>query len=151
MNVEEHTYSEASTSQAFALLTIDDLSLLIPRHEIRSLVSVADIHAGGETEKNAIAYIAFENKDWPVFSLSRELIPLQSITDSHRICVILHMDNKYIGVLCDQIQNIEQQQTHRLKPCMSRSDSPILGLLIYDNAVACETSTKRLNTFLAAI
>lgn len=141
---------QTSTSQAYALLSIDSLSLLIPRHEIRSLVSVDDIHAAVESEENALGHIVFESGDWPVFCVSRELSPLHSITDASRICVILHIDNKYMGLLCDQIQNIEQQQIQGLKPCMNTPDSPILGLLIYDNAVACATSTQRLNAFLVS-
>jgi len=141
---------QTSGSQAYALLSIDGLSLLIPRHEIRSLVLVDDIHVAIETEENAMGHIAFENRDWPVFSLSRQLIPLHSITEASRICVILHIDNKYIGLLCDQIQNIEQQQVQGLRACMHTTDTPILGLLIYENAVACATSTKRLNTFLVS-
>lgn len=139
---------QTSAAQAYALLSIDSLSLLIPRHEIRSLVSVDEIHEAVEAEENALGHIVFESEDWPVFCLSRELSPLHSITAASRICVILHIDNKYMGLLCDQIQNIEQQQIQSLKPCMSTPDSPIFGLLIYDNAVACATSTQHLNAFL---
>ena len=146
---EDNEQTDAA-QQAYALLSIDSLNLLIPRHEIRSLVSVDEIHAAVEAEENALGHVVFESGDWPVFCVSRELSPLHSVTDASRICVILHIDNKYMGLLCDQIQNIEQQKIQGLKPCMSLSDSPISGLLIYDNAVACATSTQRLNAFLVS-
>ncbi len=141
---------QTDAAQAYALLSIDSLNLLIPRHEIRSLVSVDEIHAAVEAEENALGHVVFESGDWPVFGVSSELSPLHSITDTRRICAILHIDNKYMGLLCDQIQNIEQQQIQGLKPCMNTPDSPISGLLIYDNAVACATSTQRLNAFLVS-
>ena len=151
MAISKHEDSvQVSALQAYALLSIDGLRLLIPRNEIRSLVSVDDIHVAVEAEENAMGHIVFENGDWPVFSLSRQLSPLHRITDASRICVILHIDNDYMGLLCDQIQNIEQQQIQGLRACMSTSDSPISGLLIYENAVACVTSSKRLNAFLAS-
>jgi len=141
---------QVSALQAYALLSINGLRLLIPRNEIRSLVSVDDIHAVVETEENAMGHIVFENGDWPVFSLSRQLSPLHSITDTSRICVILHIDNNYMGLLCDQIQNIEEQEVKNLRACMRISGSPISGLLIYENVVACATSTQRLNAFLVS-
>lgn len=139
---------QTSGSQAYALLSIDGLNLLIPRNEIRSLVTVAEIRASAETEGNAMGYISFENGDWPVFSLSNQLIPMDSAAEASRICIILHIDNEYMGLLCDQIQNIEQQQTQDLSACMCTTDTPISGVLIYDNAVACVTSTRRLNSML---
>ncbi|NOQ13171.1 MAG: hypothetical protein GQ583_01645 [Methyloprofundus sp.] len=146
-NYEEDV--QVSALQAYTLLSMDGLHLLIPRNEIRSLVSVDDIQVAVEAEKNAMGHIVFENGDWPVFSLSRQLNPLHSISNASRICVILHIDDKYMGLLCDQIQNIGQLQTQAMRACMSTADSPISGLLIYENSVACVTSTKHLNTFLA--
>lgn len=134
---------------AFALLSIGELKLLIPRHEISSLVSVDDIRLASNPKIiNTLGSITFAETNWPVFALSSQLTPVHQITDNCRICIILHIDNQYIGLLCDQIQNIGKQQVQAMQPCMHTSTPPLSGLLIYENAIVCATSTKRLHAFL---
>ncbi len=143
--------TQDGTDGTTALLSISDLRLALPQHEICALESAADIETE-ETKPLSVGWIHFKQERWPVYCLSPELSLLVIVPKARRSCAVLNTGAGYIGVLCDEVTfgiqpTLEQQQP--LPPAMRMSDSPIVGLVALDeDQVACATNTEHLVDYL---
>lgn len=134
---------------AGAVLKIDALDLLIQQGEIRTLESVSDVDSA-DPDKNSVGWISFAQQRWPVYCLSSQLDLQISVPVPRRTCALLALEQGYLGVLCDDVTIIKQVsgQLHELPVAMRRSDTPIHGVIAYNQGIACVTDANGLAAYI---
>lgn len=142
--------SKSTVVSLYAIVSIDDRKLLIPQQEINSLESIFDL-ATTPQEPPAVGAFTLAGELWPVFCLSSNLDVLLEIPNARRMCVLLKDDNHTLGLVCDQIEPLRQQdmRLQPLPPCMKTSTSPVQALVFHNEAVGCVTTTARLAKLIA--
>lgn len=143
--------SQADQSRASAaVLKIDALDLLIQQREIRTLESVSDVDSSGP-DKGSVGWISFAQQRWPVFCLSPRLDLQLDIPAARGTCVLLVLENGYAGLLCDDVTILKQVsgRLYELPVAMRRRDTPIRGVLSYNQGIACVSDAGRLAAYIA--
>ncbi len=128
-----------------ALLSIDDLNLLLPQAAIRSLEPALDVepHEGNDV---IAGLLWFDGERWPVHCLDKDLAALTRIPASRRVCVVFRAARGYFCVLCDAVRMLrrEQAKTTPLPVCMNAGGNPFYSLAVLDRGVGCLTSVDDL-------
>ena len=139
-----------STAAFVAALSIDDLRLLLPHQQIRTLEPVADVEAIKKQDIE-IGWITIAGTESPVYCLSRDLSLLNTIPDDRRIVVLLGAGNDTIGILCDELKIVPSKELikHPLPDCMKVPSSPFAGLAILDDTVCCLSSAGHMLNYLS--
>lgn len=144
------TLADQNQRAAGAVLKIDTLDLLIQQGEIRTLESASDVD-GSNPEKGSVGWISYAQQRWPVFCLSTQLDLQLSVPAARRTCVLLALQRGYIGVLCDDVTVLKQVsgQLYELPIAMRRNDTPLHGVVAYNQGVACVSDANRLAAHIA--
>jgi hypothetical protein len=139
------TLADQNQRATGAVLKIDLLDLLIQQGEIRTLESASDVD-GSDPEQGSVGWISFAQQRWPVYCLSPQLEVLVSVPSARRTCVLLALEQGYIGVLCDDVTILKQVsgQLYELPVAMRRNDTPIHGVISYNQGIACVSDANRL-------
>lgn len=142
--------ADQSRQAAAALLKIDALDLLIQQSEIRTLESVSDVDSG-DPDKGSVGWIRFAQQRWPVFCLSSRLDLQLDIPATRGTCVLLALQNGYAGLLCDDVTILKQvsERLYELPVAMRRRDTPIRGVVAYNQGIACVSDAGRLAAYIA--
>lgn len=129
----------------YAVISIDNRKLLIPQKEINSLESILDLETTSQ-EPPAVGSFTLGGEPWPVYCLSSELDLLLDIPSTRRMCALLKDSNHALGLACDQIEPLRQQnmQLQPLPLSMNTSTSPVQALVLHENGIGCVTTTSRL-------
>lgn len=149
MMSERLALSGQNQRAAGAVLKIDTLDLLIQQSEIRTLESVSDVDSSAPGTKS-MGWISFAQQRWPVYSLSSQLDLQSSVPAARRTCALLALEQGYVGVLCDDVTILKQVsgQLFELPVAMRRSDTPIHGVISYNQGVACVSDANRLAAYI---
>ena len=135
-------YEPAATGR-YTVLSIGQLDLLIPQHQVHALEPAIDVQrSNGE----ATGWITIAGARANVYCLSENLLPMQEVPTDRHICVLLDIGCGLFGILCDQVIMFEQTELD-IKPlpeCMCVQDTPILGLVLHDEKVLCVSSAEDL-------
>ena len=144
MSATDQTDSEQPMMvDRYALLTIDQLSLLIPRQQVRAIKQAIEVQCSVEDEK---CWITFAGVNWPVYSVSEDLQPIHQLPAVRRNCVLLESGAGLLGLLCDQVNMLEQMELEilPLPRCMRTQDTPLHGLVLHDARVLCAITAANL-------
>ncbi len=127
----------------YAVLTMDELALLIPQHQVHALEPAFDVQ---RSEGEDAGSIAVAGASWPVYCLSKDLRPIREVPADRHICVLLESGAGLLGVLCDQVVMIEQMGLDilPLPRCMRTPGTPLQGLVLHAERVLCVTSADDL-------
>ncbi len=136
-------------SQPYALLSLDDHTLLLPQGDISSLEPVLDVITD-EPPPHGVGWLRFEGVGWPVYCLDAELKPLPDIPHLYRICIVLHDHERYFGLTCANVAMLPGAAVRaQLVPeAMSRPKSPLCGLALYEGTVRLVSTAAALAAFL---
>lgn len=128
---------------SYALLTIDQLALLIPQQQVRDIKLALDVQRSAEHEK---CWITFAGVNWPVYCVSEDLQPIRQLPIKRHNCVLLESGAGLLGVLCDQVEMLEQVgfKILPLPECMRTRDTPLQGLVLFGERVLCVTTAENL-------
>jgi len=148
----------SDVAETFARLTVDSWRWLIPQGEIHSLEPVFDITEYAEAEvddkalvvSDPVGIILLAGEPWPIYCLAGNFSSLPTMPDTRRMCILLRGEQGRWGLVCDQIEVLESEQP-RLQPvpaCMAKPNSPLHGLISYDDYLAYVTTTAHLTTYL---
>jgi hypothetical protein len=150
MNWVSTEHSVIGQADLYAVLSMDGRKLLLPQNEVCSLEPVVDINEQAKLP-GTVGWIEFQDLQCSVYCLGKDLVTLAEIAKTKRMCVLLGDGERYLGLVCDQIETLrhEQLSLHPLPACMQNPVSPILALAIYREEVGCVTTMTRLATFLA--
>ena len=141
--------ANAELSNAAALLKIDNLNLLLPQSEVRSLESAADIDITGPA-LHGVGWISYAHKRVPVYNLSEALSLLPTRSNERRACVILTLGSGFIGVLCNDLiilKNINFER-HALPPVMRLGDTPVLALAEFEEKLLCMSNAHIITSYI---
>jgi hypothetical protein len=141
--------ANAELITATALLKIDNLNLLVPQSEVRSLESAADIDITAPA-LHGVGWIAYAHKRVPVYNLSEELNLLYVTSNERRACVILTMGSGFIGVLCNDLiilKNINLKW-REIPHVMRLTDTPVLALAEYEDRLVCMSNTHAITAYI---
>ena len=134
----------------FALLTLDGQHWLLPRHEVQTLQSLADIDPMVRAP-HSIGALAYAGEWWPVYCLSGELNMLSHLPAQRRICVVLNNRADQFALICDHIETLaEPPDLHPLPNCMALPESAIDALILLDRGLVCVSSTEQIARRIAA-
>lgn len=139
----------ARRGDLLAALSIDDLRLLLPHHEVHTLEPVADLQTK-QKKDHVVGWIMAGTVRIPIYCLSRDLIVLDTIPNVRRIAVVMITDEGSIGILCDDLKIIPRKQLAEqpLPYCMHAPDTPLTGLASQENTVYCLSSANHMLKFL---
>lgn len=144
-------WSDLQATRAFAVLTLDGRTWLLPQAEIRALESLLDIEREVRIP-HSVGAVAFAGEWWPVYSLSGELQLLPHVPDSRRACPLLDNGADRFSLVCDQVETLpEPPRLLAVPACMALPDSPIQALVLLKDGLGCVTTTERLAVLLAAV
>ena len=147
MNTNMNTNMD--TNNKVVVLSIDGLKLILPQADIRTVESIGDVELADKIPKS-IGTINYRGQRWPVVCLSNELLLLDVVPASRRACVMLACDDNYLGLLCDDAKVLVNfmQGSFAMPKSMRTDASPIIGLIQYEQALACLSDASHLISYV---
>ena len=149
MSTTQLTSFGTSRNTEAAVLKFDGVDLMIRQDEIRMLEPASGVDTA-VPERNSVGWIGYMRQRWPVYCLSEQLELMNSIPPTRRTCALLSLENGHIGVLCDDVNILKQAagQNYELPLAMRTAQTPILGLLAYNNGMLSVSSANRLAAYV---
>ena len=143
--IGEHTDQDRINSSKrgrFTVLDLDRLSLLVPQHQVQALEPAFDVQFSG----TGVGWISVSGTRSPVYCLSNDLQTTRAVPTDYPICVLLNADDNRFGLLCKQVQMVEESEADisPLPECMRTAENPLWGLLQQGEKVLCATSAHDL-------
>lgn len=131
------------------VLAIDGLKLILPQRDIRTVESIGDVELAEKTP-TSIGTINYRGQRWPVVCVSSGLLILNAVPASRRACVMLALDGQFLGLLCDDAKVLLNftQQSFAIPNSMRTHDSPITGLIQYEQSLACLSDAIHLFSYV---
>ena len=144
------SYSLQASQAQVVVLKIGALRLMLPQGDVRTLESATDV-TSADPPANGVGWINYASQRWPVFCLSHELEFLLSVPAARRACVLLPVASGYVGVLCDDAGILAQfsGQRHDVPLAMRLPASPVCGLVVLADGLACVSDGDALARFLS--
>jgi len=141
----------------YVALYFDDISLIVPQSNVRVVEMIESVETYVEPEESMIGimgWVSYFEQQYPVFTLSDKLRPLESLPEKRDFCALLETPEEAIyGLTCERIESLEKAQDLREMPlpnCMLTSYTPIKHLLTHENRVASVTDAQALMKYLTA-
>lgn len=149
MQSERLQSSDASTQAGAAVLKIGTLELMIRQGEMRTLEAASNMD-DNDPEEMSVGWINYAQQRWPVYCLSSQLELLSSIPVERRACALMALEKGFIGVLCDDVVLLKQVsgQVYELPLIMRRADTPINGVVPYNQGIACISEANNLARYI---
>lgn len=134
-------------------LKIGTLMLILPQSDVCAVESCLDVLPANFAEPiaNAVGAVTFAGQSWPAYCVSQELNVMASNPQERRACVMLANGNGYIGFLCDDarvLKPLTSVQSYPVPSAMSVPYSPVLGLLRFEEGLACLSDAAHLCSFV---
>ena len=132
------------------VLTIDNLKLILPQADIRTVESASDVALADKMPKSA-GWITYLGQRWPVVCFSDELALLDEVPAPRRACVMLAYEGAYLGLLCDDARVLVNfsQQSFAVPAAMREHASPIAGLIQYEQGLACLSDAAHIHRYVS--
>jgi chemotaxis signal transduction protein len=149
MNINNTASNHAANK--VVVLAIDGLQLIVPQADIRTVESITDVAVADKMPKS-VGWINYRGQRWPVVCLSHELLLLNVVPASRRACVMLAFDGNYLGLLCDDAKVLANfvQQSYFVPASMRKLESPLTGLVQYEQGLACLSDASHLGSYVNA-
>jgi hypothetical protein len=140
---------QAGLNTTAALIKINNLNLLLPQGEIRTLESSSDVDRAAPALQS-VGWVGYMQKHWPVYCLTEQLVLMSAIPPERRACAILTMGAGYIGILCDDMTVIKNftAKRYELPVAMKLNNTPVLYLAEYEQGVACVCNASKLTAYI---
>lgn len=132
-----------TTLTGWALLNIDGITLALPQKDVVTieLVSALEIIQNKGDAGKEMGWLTQGSHRWPVYCLDRRLAVTPMLTKTPRVCVLVHSDERTLGLAGAQVSLLasdEELNVQPLPPCLAEKDSPLSGLALYrDSMVMC--------------
>jgi chemotaxis signal transduction protein len=149
MNVNINNAAPDQATKKVVVLAIDGLRLIVPQGDIRTVESISDVIVADKMPKT-VGVINYRGQRWPVVCLSHELLLLDAVPASRRACVMLAFDGNYLGLLCDDAKVLVNfiQQSFFVPASMRKLESPLTGLIQYEQGLACLSDASHLVSYV---
>ncbi|HLB13791.1 MAG TPA: chemotaxis protein CheW [Burkholderiales bacterium] len=130
----------------FAILKLDETALVLPQSEVRAIEAADDVVLQ-EPPAGGVGWIAVAEHRWPVYSLTRELVPSGQPARSRRMCALLGTGGQLFGLLCDEVEvtALDPSAITPLPDCMQLAGSPVTAIARRSGGIACVTTPLRLS------
>jgi len=131
----------------FVLMSIDELTLLVPQRHVHALEPAFDVRRSAGEE---VARITVADATWPVYCLSMDLRPLSDVPGGRHVCVLMESGSGLFGLLCDRAALVEGGglEIRPLPACMRTPHTPLRALALQGDQVCCISSAKALIDFV---
>ena len=129
----------------YVVLTFAGMPLVLPDTDVYTLEPSSDVQPGGEADGVA-GWIQADGRRWPVVCLDQNLGMTTLVPAERRVCVLLHHEAGYAGVLCEAVTTLEAESCRSLSlpPVLSTPGSPVRGLVQQEGFLGCLTSSAAL-------
>jgi chemotaxis signal transduction protein len=144
------TVQSARDVPGWLVLTIDDLELALPQCDVKSveLRSMLDVAVDGEAEAG---WLEQDDKTWPVYGVNNRLSIMTRVPHSRRFCILLYVEDKYIGFLCDQVRILasdDDLDLQAMPECLISGHSPLKWITLLDKNVVAVVEKDGLTEYL---
>jgi hypothetical protein len=125
------------TAIAYANLTIDGQSLLLPQTDVHHIALAGNIRQqeGGD---GSLGFVEHAGLEWPVHALDRGLLPIGSLPESSRLVACITTGEQSLALACDMLTTVRFESESiidDLPEMMRLYSSPIQSLLYTDGAL----------------
>lgn len=137
-------------SARYVLMYIEDLLLFVPQEDVDAVEIVADMRETGQgkgrddvLDNVTLGWYGhgYGRPDAPIFGLNSELQLLDSRPNNSEFFTLLKHDTHPIGILAEEVETVHSSQTYlnlqALPVVMQADDSPLSGIILYDDKIAC--------------
>lgn len=124
------------TALAYANLTIDGQSLLLPQSDVHHIALAGNIRR--QEGAGRLGFVEHAGLEWPVHALNRELLPIASLPESRRLVACITKGERNLALACDMLTSVRFESESIIDdlPTMMRLyGSPIQSLLYTDGAL----------------
>ena len=127
-----------------AVLSIGAVKIALPQNEIHTLEPVLDLRRSDSGP--TVGSVEVDQESWPIFALSEDLLPLDDLPGTRRVCVLLGEGQEAFGIACDKVTSVPTEQVHSVPApeVVMRHDSPVLSLAIHGEEILCLSTTQAL-------
>lgn len=140
------------SSVAYANLTIDGQSLLLPQIDLLHIELVTNIqpHSGKSGDEGS-GFVEFDEQQWPVFTLSHDLLPLDTLPEQRRLVACIQNGNQPFALACDTVTTLQFSPGaifEELPEVMRNEKAPIQALLYNQGMLHFLTNADALSRLL---
>ncbi len=117
---------------AYAKLTIDEQSLLLPQDRLLHIELASNIQANISRGNITLGFVEFDEHEWPVITLDNNLMPLTSLPEQRRLVACIDGTEQPLALACDTITTLPITAESIFEPLpeiMRHEKSPIEALL----------------------
>jgi len=122
------------TAIAYANLTIDGQSLLLPQTDVHHIALAGNICP----QEGGLGFVEHAGLEWSVHALDRELMPIGSLPESRRLVACITTGEQSLALACDMLTTVRFESESiidDLPKMMRLFSSPIQSLLYADGAL----------------
>ena len=143
-------FTALQSVQSYALISVDSYRLLLPQGDIALLELSSELDHLPVADQYNVALLNFQGELWPTYCLGGDFTLRTSIPPSRYICAVLNDDKKYLGLLCDTIDNLAAAafRLHPIPLCMQQDNMLAAALAIRDDDALVITTVVRLHRFI---
>ncbi len=127
-----------------ALVSIDDLRLVIPQNQILTLEPVEDLKA--QTDHNqASGLIVTDEGSLPAYNLNNSLEVAEFKSDRRIVIVLSNLPNNY-AILADELNILEADLVRwkSLPRAIHSEQSPVIQVAVIEGKLVCQTNAEML-------
>lgn len=127
-----------------ALIQLDSVVLGLSASDVQSVELVPDIKPSRDAR--SAGYVELEGKSWPVFCPTDDLVATRDMTDEHRICAMLTVNDGLFGLMCREVIRVgaENMRTFKLPDCMRTPNMPLHSVGMLGTQIVFLTSARSL-------
>lgn len=141
----------------YVALYFDGISIIVPQSNVRVVEMIESVETYVEPEESMIGimgWVSYFEQQYPVFTLSDKLRPLERLPEQRDFCALLETPEEAIyGLTCERIESLEKAKDLKeipLPACMLTGYTPINHLLTHQHKVASVTDAQSLMRYLTA-
>lgn len=142
----------ATANTSAALLKINQMNLLLPQADIRTLESAADIDQS-ERSAQSVGWITIRQQRWPVYCLSDQLDLMPQAPSTRRACAMITGTSGLIGLMCDDVQVLKDfaNSPFELPLAMRLPVTPVTHLVRIEQGLACVSTAGKLSVYIETL
>lgn len=122
----------AGQSRNIMSIRIDQAEFLIAQDEVVRFESMPELDSRNKP-RHSLGTFSVNGQEIPVYCLSDELELLDYIPEGRETCMLLHKENRMIGLICTEFKALDYIlfNIQDMPECMSHNKSPISALCVY--------------------
>ncbi len=134
-----------------ALIQLDSVVLGLSTSDVQSVELVPDVKP--PRDGRSAGSVELEGKSWPVYCPTDDLGAARDMSDEHRICAMLTVNDGLFGLLCREVIRVgaENLRTFKLPDCMRTPNIPLHSVGMLGTQIVFLTSARSLYSLFTSV